>query len=136
MRAIFLIFNTNSLEGRLERPISLRAFYGIAIFIGVVFFGLAAQAAKLEIVQGASYAEQSEKNRLRPETIFAQRGAILDRNGVSLVSNKVADDGSIQRLYQTPGFGHLLGYVSYPKKMRQEIITIPILRDLPVSNQR
>ncbi len=109
-------FNKNSLEGRLEKPISRRAFLGVTVFIGMIFFALAAQAAKLEIVNGASYAAQSEKNRLRPEVLFAQRGAILDRNGVSLVSNKVANDGTVQRLYQTPGFGHLLGYVSYPKK--------------------
>jgi penicillin-binding protein 2 len=109
-------FNTNSLEGRLEKPISRRSYLGVAVFIGVIFFALVAQAARLEIVQGSSYAARSEKNRLRPEVLFAQRGAILDRNGVSLVSNNVADDGTVARQYQTPGFGHLLGYVSYPKK--------------------
>lgn len=109
-------FNTNSLEGRLEKPLQRRVYWGMGIFIGLVFFALVAQAAKLEIMKGASFALQSEKNRLRPEVIFAQRGAILDRNGNALVSNKVADDGSVSRVYQTPGFAHLLGYASYPKK--------------------
>jgi penicillin-binding protein 2 len=109
-------FNTNTLEGRLEKPLTGRAFVGVGIFIGLVFFALIAQAAKLEIMNGSKYALQSERNRLRPEVLFAQRGAILDTNGVPLVSNQVAEDGTVKRLYVSPGFGHLLGYVSYPKK--------------------
>ncbi len=109
-------FNKNSLEGKLEKPLARRAYFGMGVFIFFVFFALVAQAAKLEIMKGATYAQQSEKNRLRPEVIFAQRGAILDRNGVALVSNKVEDDATVSREYQTPGFSHLLGYASYPKK--------------------
>lgn len=109
-------FNQGTLEGRLERPISRSTYFGAAIGMGLVFFALVAQAANLEIVQGAKFASRSESNRLRPEVLFAQRGAILDRNGAPLVSNFAADDGSVKRVYQAPGFGHLLGYVSYPKK--------------------
>ncbi len=109
-------FNRNSLEGRLEKPLSRRAYLGMGVFVGLVFLALIVQAAKLEILKGETYARQSEKNRLRPEVIFAQRGAILDRNGVALVSNKVAEDGMVSREYKTPGFAHLLGYASYPKK--------------------
>ncbi len=109
-------FNQNQLEGRLERPIRRRSFLGVGVVVGIVFFALAAQAANLEIKQGSTFAAQSEKNRLRPDVIFAQRGAILDRNGTPLVSNVEAPDGTITRTYTTPGFGHLLGYVSYPKK--------------------
>ncbi|MES2225964.1 MAG: penicillin-binding transpeptidase domain-containing protein [Patescibacteria group bacterium] len=109
-------FDRGSLQGRLERPISRRSFIGVGIFVGVIFFALVAQAAHLEILQGAKFALQSEKNRLRPDVIFAQRGAILDRNGVPLVSNVEAPDGTITRVYKSPGFAHLLGYVSYPKK--------------------
>ncbi|MGE5540985.1 MAG: peptidoglycan D,D-transpeptidase FtsI family protein [Bacillota bacterium] len=109
-------FDRGRLEGRLERPISERAFAGIFLVLGLLFCALVAQAANLEVVKGKTYAEQSEKNRLRPSIIFAQRGAILDRNGVALVTNDEKDDGSIVRLYKSPGFAHLLGYVSYPKK--------------------
>jgi len=109
-------FNTNQLEGRLEKPISRTSFIGIGVFIVLVFLALTAQAANLEIFKGAKYALQSEKNRLRPQVIFAERGAILDRNGVPLVTNEEEPDGTVKRLYASPGFGHLLGYVSYPKK--------------------
>ncbi len=109
-------FDQNQLEGRLEKPIGRRSFLGIGVVIGLVFFALVAQAANLEIRKGATLAAQSERNRLRPDVLFAQRGAILDRNGTPLVSNVEDPDGSITRTYATPGFGHLLGYVSYPKK--------------------
>ncbi|MDB5237683.1 MAG: penicillin-binding protein 2, penicillin-binding protein 2 [Parcubacteria group bacterium] len=109
-------FNQNSLEGRLEKPISQASYIGLGIFVFLIFGALVAQAANLEIVKGSTYASQSEKNRLRPDVLFAQRGAILDRNGAPLASNVEAPDGSIKRTYSSPGFGHLLGYVSYPKK--------------------
>ncbi|HEY0010795.1 MAG TPA: penicillin-binding transpeptidase domain-containing protein [Candidatus Paceibacterota bacterium] len=108
-------FNQGSLEGRLERPISRGSYLGIAGFIGLIFITLVAQAANLEILQGEKYANQSERNRLRPEVIFAKRGAIMDRNGESLVSN-IEEAGQVRRIYEAPGFAHLLGYVSYPKK--------------------
>jgi len=109
-------FDTTRLEGRLEKPISERTFAGIMLVIAFVLIGFAAQAANLELMQGATYAKQSENNRLRPEILFAKRGAILDRNGVVLVENEPSDEGYPQRAYMSPGFGHLLGYVSYPKK--------------------
>lgn len=109
-------FNQNRLEGRLEKPIGRSTYIGLGVFVFLIFGALVAQAANLELVKGSTYATQSEKNRLRPDVIFAQRGAVLDRNGVPLVSNIETADGSIKRTYATPGFGHLLGYVSYPKK--------------------
>ena len=109
-------FNRNSLEGKLERPISHSTFAWLVACVSMAFFVLVAQAAHLEIMQGAKYSVQSEKNRLRPAIIFAERGAILDRNGTPLVSNELTEDASIHRVYATPGFSHLLGYVSYPKK--------------------
>lgn len=109
-------FNQNSLEGRLEKPVARTTYLGLGIFVFFIFSALVAQAANLELVKGSTYATQSEKNRLRPDVLFAQRGAVLDRNGVPLVSNIQANDGSTKRTYATPGFGHLLGYVSYPKK--------------------
>ena len=109
-------FDKNRLEGRLERPISRKSFAGIGVALTVLFFALIAQAVSLELVKGHAFAMQSEKNRLRPGIIFAERGAILDRNGNPLVSNEAKDDGSVKRVYQSPGFAHLLGYVSYPKK--------------------
>lgn len=109
-------FNTNQLEGRLEKPISRRSYVGIGVFVVLVFAALTAQAANLELIKGAKFALQSEKNRLRPQVLFAERGAILDRNGTALVSNEEEPDGTVKRTYASPGFAHLLGYVSYPKK--------------------
>ena len=109
-------FDTTRLEGRLEKPISERTFLGMLVVIVFVLLAYTVQAANLEIMQGEKYAEQSENNRLRPEILFAKRGAILDRNGEVLVENTSSDKGFISRSYRSPGFGHLLGYVSYPKK--------------------
>lgn len=109
-------FDTTRLEGRLEKPISERTFVGITAVIALILVGFVVQAGSLEIVQGDKFATQSENNRLRPEVLFAKRGAILDRNGVVLVENKPSEAGFVERSYMSPGFGHLLGYVSYPKK--------------------
>lgn len=109
-------FDQGRLEGRLEKPISRRTISGVVVVLALMLIALVAQAANLEVIKGAKYAEQSEKNRLRPGILFAERGAILDRNGVPLVSNEATDDGTVKRNYKTPGFAHLLGYVSYPKK--------------------
>jgi penicillin-binding protein 2 len=109
-------FNQGSLEGRLEKPLSRTPYVGMGIVIVIIFCVLVGQAAHLEIGMGALYAKQSEDNLLRPEVIFAQRGAVMDRNGVPLITNQPTVGGFVQRIYKTPGFSELLGYVSYPKK--------------------
>lgn len=109
-------FDQSRLEGRLEKPIARETFAGIGLVVLLLFGGLAAQAANLQIRQGDEYAARSERNRLRPEVLFAERGAIVDRNGEALVYNEEGEDGFVKRVYAYPGFSHLLGYVSYPKK--------------------
>lgn len=109
-------FDHARLEGRLERPVSRTAFAGLFLSVAVLFLGLIIQAGHLELYKGASYALQSEKNRLRPEVIFAERGAITDRNGELLAWNVAGPDGYPEREYIAPGFGHILGYVTYPGK--------------------
>src|SRR3989344_7408330 len=80
-------FNQGSLEGRLEKPISRASYLGIAGTIGLIFLVLVVQAGNLGIVQGAKFAAQSERNRLRPEVIFAKRGAIMNRTASHLAPN-------------------------------------------------
>ncbi|MBP7741717.1 MAG: hypothetical protein KA104_03455 [Candidatus Pacebacteria bacterium] len=109
-------FNHGRLEGRLEKPIPKSTYVGAQSIIAVMLLVLVIQAAHLELVKGSTYAAQSERNRVRPEVIFAARGAIVDRNGVSLASNEATETGFVKRVYAYPGFSHLLGYVSYPKK--------------------
>jgi penicillin-binding protein 2 len=109
-------YNQNSLEGRLEKPLSSHTYVGIFAFIGVVLCVLILQAAHLEILKGSQYAARSQENLLRPTVLFAQRGIISDRNGVPLVTNQTATDGTVDRVYTTPSLSNVLGYVSYPKK--------------------
>ena len=109
-------FDQSRLEGRLETPIAQHTFAGIGLVILLMFGTLAVQAANLQIAQGDEYAERSERNRLRPEVLFAERGAVVDRNGQALIYNEEGEDGFVKRVYEYPGFSHLLGYVSYPKK--------------------
>ncbi len=109
-------FDRSQLEGRLEKPIDRTTFAGIGIVIALMFTTLLTQAANLQIHQGDEYAARSERNRLRPQVLFAERGAIVDRNGEPLVYNEEGEDGFVKRVYAYPGFSHLLGYVSYPKK--------------------
>ena len=51
----------------------------LVVIIGIVF---ALRLIDLQIINGASYREQSEKKMLRETTIEAPRGEIYDRNGV------------------------------------------------------
>lgn len=109
-------FNHGRMEGKLEKPIPRSTYMGAQVIIGLMLLVLIGRAVYLELIQGHTYAAQSERNRVRPEVIFAARGAIVDRNGETLVSNEFTDTGSMVRTYAYPGFSHLLGYVSYPKK--------------------
>lgn len=109
-------FDQGRLEGRLEKPLPERVYVGLLAAVVLIFISLVAQAANLGIIQGEKYAAQSERNRLRPEILFAERGAIVDRNGTPLVQNAPGEDGYPDRVYRSPGFSLLLGYVSYPKK--------------------
>lgn len=109
-------FEEGRLEGRLERPISDKTYNAFLLIVIVIFFIFVVQAGSLEVVQGEKYASQSERNRLRPEIIFPNRGAILDRFGVVLATNEKTPEGETMRTYKTPGFAHLLGYVSTPRK--------------------
>ncbi len=111
-------FDQNRLEGNLEKPLPERAYLGLLGAVVLIFLVLVVQAGNLSLVQGGTYAAQSERNRLRPEVLFAQRGAITDRNGTALVTNEPGEDGHPMRVYRTPGFSSVLGYVSYPKKDR------------------
>jgi len=113
-------FNRSQLEGKLEKPISGRTFFIFGGVVAIAFLILIAQAWNLQVHQGVAYAAQSAKNVLAPETLFAARGIITDRNGVPLVTNVAGSSTDpaafATRDYKTPGFGQLLGYVSYPKK--------------------
>ncbi len=109
-------FDHSRLEGRLEKPLGEGSYLGLSIGVALLLIILLGKAVSVGILQGEAYAAQSERNRLRPEVLFAERGAIVDRNGIVLAGNAAGEDGFPIRQYMTPGFGHLVGYVSYPKK--------------------
>lgn len=109
-------FDSNQLEGRLEKPLGKHTYIGFGVVLALVFIALLGRAWNLEIQHGAEYAAQSERNQLKQTVLFSERGAVTDRNGVVLISNDVTEDGVVKRVYKYPGFANVLGYVSYPKK--------------------
>ena len=109
-------FNTSSLEGRLERPLSPATFSGIAGCLLVLFSVLTIRAWHIQITQGPEYAAESAHNSLEVATIFAPRGTIVDLHGVVVAENSARSDGTVERQYPFPSMSHVVGYVSYPKK--------------------
>lgn len=60
----------------------------LSFVVGAVFFLLLMRLWHLQILRSDDYREMSENNRLRFVPVAASRGAILDRNGKVLVSNR------------------------------------------------
>lgn len=110
-------FDRQQFEGRIEKPISKKTilFTGIFFMICTLIFGT--RLVYLQIQKGEAYFERSQNNALEKVIIFADRGIIYDRNKTELAWNKKMDDPDIPtRVYLSPGFSHLLGYVGYPTK--------------------
>lgn len=55
----------------------------------------------IQVIDGKTYREQSEKKMLRNETITAARGEITDRNGVILATNKLSFDLQLYKVKVT-----------------------------------
>lgn len=112
-------FDEYQFEGRLERPITRRAILIAGMLFVVAGLALISRTWFLQITKGEAYSVLSERNSLRNTLIFAPRGLIQDRNGVSLVSNIANTEHPeypSREYTDLPGFAHLLGYVEYPKK--------------------
>lgn len=112
-------FEEHALEGRIEKPMGHGVFLFFRSAVGVALCLLVLKLGMLSVVHGSEYARISENNRLEETVIFANRGAILDRNGVELATNKVKDDpaGFAGRQYaDIRGLAHVVGYIKYPKK--------------------
>ncbi len=110
-------FEEHALEGRIEKPMSHGTFLFFKSALGIVVLLLVIKLSVLSVVQGELYAQISENNRLEETLIFANRGAILDRNGVELATNMVKDDpsGFAGREYaEMKGLAHVVGYLKYP----------------------
>src|ERR1035437_618717 len=112
-------FDRQQFEGRIEKPISKQTvlFLGFSFILFIVVFG--ARLGYLQIKNGGVYLQKSENNTLAKVTIFADRGIIYDRNKVELAWNQKNEDLMVNpsfstRMYLSPGFSHMLGYISYP----------------------
>ena len=106
-------------EGRIERPISLGTIISLSIVFGLLISILLGKAWFLQVKEGASFSVMSQNNSLDKIVIYADRGAIFDRNGVKLAWNSVdpqEPDFSTRAYTKESGFGHVLGYIKYPSK--------------------
>src|ERR1035437_4241706 len=111
-------FDRQQFEGRIEKPISRKTILLLGIFFLICAGIFSARLGYLQIQKGETYLKRSQNNTLDKQIIFADRGIIYDRNKKELAWNKKAGEtgGVPIRSYLSPGFSHLLGYVSYPAK--------------------
>ena len=108
-------FDRQQFEGRIEKPIPKKTILllGILFLFFTGIFGT--RLAYLQIQKGEAYFKRSQNNALEKVIIFTDRGIIYDRNKIELSWNKKTEENPIPtRAYLSPGFSHLLGYVSYP----------------------
>lgn len=112
-------FDQQQFEGRIETPIKKYIPTVFGIFFCVVCVLFSGRLYALQLRDGKHYEELSIRNSLDRDILFAERGIIQDRNGVLLAWNERKDEETdfAERKYtENPGFGVLLGYVSYPQK--------------------
>lgn len=111
-------FDRQQFEGRIEKPIPKKTinFLGLSFLVIILIFGT--RLVNLQIQNGETYKKRSENNILKKVNIFTERGIIYDRNKKELAWNKKGENLSdlYTRAYASPGFSHVLGYVSYPAK--------------------
>lgn len=108
-------FDRQQFEGRIEKPISKKTIIFVGFFF-LFFLGVfSTRLSYLQIQKGEAYLNRSQNNVLEKQIIFSDRGIIYDRNKIELTWNKKNEDLPMAaRTYLSPGFSHLLGYVSYP----------------------
>jgi penicillin-binding protein 2 len=82
--------------------IARRQAYALAI-VAVAVILSAAWLVKLQIVQHADLARQSEENRLRVAPIFPRRGIATDRNGKIVIDNRPSYTVSVVLAEEVPG---------------------------------
>ena len=109
-------FDRARFEGRLEKPLSPRAFVSLFSALALLLLVLLGRAWDLQIARGPAFAAESTHNSLEVTMLFAPRGIITDRTGCVLAENVEREDGSVARRYPFPSLSHVIGYVSYPKK--------------------
>ena len=111
-------YDLERLEGKIEKPISKRVFYALGVFFSLIAILFSGKAWILQVRDGEIYQKRSENNSLKKTVVIAERGVILDRNDELIAWNdpNLNGDFSLRKYTESPGFGLLLGYLSYPLK--------------------
>jgi penicillin-binding protein 2 len=111
-------FNTQQLEGRIERPIAKRSLFALFWVMSAISLFFVARLGILQVSKHDFYVVKSEQNSLDHTPVFADRGVIYDRKGIELGWNNTnaQTEQSVREYTKLKGFANLLGYVSYPTK--------------------
>ena len=114
-------FDKDQFQGKVTHKISKTALFSLASLFFLTAIIILIKIADLQIIHGKEYAQKSINNTLNSKIIFTKRGVIYDRFGKELVWNEVMpdapDESMVMRKYiDSYGFGHLLGFIGYPKK--------------------
>ena len=119
--------NAGQFEGRVPKPVSPQAIWGVGIAFALAVIAFSAQAYDLQISHGSEYSDISRNNRLNRTLIFAARGVIYDRNGLELAWNEAphaepvsapsyaTSSFALRKYSALPGLSHIIGFVRYPK---------------------
>ncbi len=112
-------FDRDQFEGQIERPISYGSLMFTAGFFALVALVFLFRIGSLQVAEGAKYKDISENNRLHRSLIFAERGALTDREGKLLAWNTIdqnQNEFSLRAYSAEPGLHGFLGYIKYPRK--------------------
>ncbi|MBI4101063.1 penicillin-binding protein 2 [Candidatus Microgenomates bacterium] len=82
-----LLPNDPKHSGRIQEVFGRKPLLGLLAIIGLTISLLIYQLFNLQVVNGERMAGLANGNRLRQKVTYAQRGRILDRNGVELATN-------------------------------------------------
>ena len=110
-------FDVYQFEGRMVKSISRTSIYLLGGFFVMVIIVFLWRVGILQIQNGATYAAQSENNRLSHTHLFSGRGIIFDKNNELLAWNipNKDHDFALRSYIATSGFAHVLGYIKYPQ---------------------
>lgn len=112
-------FNRHQMEGRIEKAIAERHIKLLGLFFAMLLLFLGGRVFALQITEGETYAARSERNSLRNDVLFSDRGLITDRDGELIAWNRSNEEpgGFSWREYiDAGGFGNIVGFVRYPAK--------------------
>lgn len=111
--------NERTEDSRLELPMR-SASLGMPLFImAIALIVFSFRLFNLQIIEGHTYRELAENNRLQRVPIHAERGIIHDREGKRLAWNEKPQErrSHADRVYtDIPGLGHVLGHARPPAK--------------------